>query len=964
MNYLRQKISASAIVVLSTCGLILAPMPVFADDSTPSSTPSDGSYTTTDSGDGTYSIPMLNTDVPDISVIRVSKDDPNNKDGRDVYYMVSTTMELSPGSPIMKSYDLVNWWIVTYVYDRISMSDASSLRNGASSYGEGEWAPSLRYHNGRFYVLFNTNNLNGAYIYYTDDIENGPWTKIALNRGFHDPSLYFDEQGSPWIISGVNQYRLSDDLTTVVESHENIISAEQFTDDLGETPTGFEGSQTFKIGDYFYTPTIYWGKDGRTVMLLRTTDLLDGSKYEAKKYYLGAFAQGSLVEVDNGDGTTSWHGFFFRDAYPTGRIPGLIPATWGDDGWPVFGDNNQVSASDTYDKLIDLPADLENLVRQRSLVNSDDFDNDAPHQSYQDQDWWTLEEPPQVDDSLIGIELVDNGDFENGTESWTPQWNGTLTAITDGSLSGTTSLAVTNRGEYNGAGPGQSMDGKLQQGVTYRASATIRYDHEMDGVDSSAVTSHLFYVAIQYADGTINRVATGTVKRGETTTITGEFSIPSDANVEGSKLIVETAWGAEGTCMDYVIDDISLIGLADEKEYPVAEEYQPNGSNLDLVWEWGHNPDNRYWSLTDREGWLRLTNGHKVSATAKYMKGTYGDLTYFETARNVLSQRTFGGSMSVETHMDVSHMKDGDTAGLATYTRSFAYAAVRQENGQRTLGVVKRVYDNGVKDADGNIVDDTIDRDAEEAFVSGGTVTLPDDATNVWIKSDNTLDNASGKLTIQYWYSLDGKQWSKLGDEQGPLTYDWSLSHFKGYRIGLFNYAKENTGGYVDFDYYDLSDVLTSDGKAVDTSKLRSAIDQADSLQSAEYPMDEWDKMLTLLDKAKQALASDPSTQNEVDAPQRALSLQLAQLAVDRQSGDGGNPGGGDQTGDGDQTSDGNQSGNGDQTGDGGQQQSSTADDNSSELSSTGSSVTPMVLSAIALMLAGISVIRIRRSSR
>ena len=129
--------------------------------------------------------------------------------------------------------------------------------------------------------------------------------------------------------------------------------------------------------------------------------------------------------------------------------------------------------------------------------------------------------------------------------------------------------------------------------------------------------------------------------------------------------------------------------------------------------------------------------------------------------------------------------------------------------------------------------------------------------------------------------------------------------------------------------------MLTSDGKAVDTSKLRSAIDQADSLQSAEYPMDEWDKMLTLLDKAKQALASDPSTQNEVDAPQRALSLQLAQLAVDRQSGDGGNPGGGDQTGDG------NQSGNGDQTGDGGQQQSSTADDNSSELSSTGSSVTP-----------------------
>ena len=120
--------------------------------------------------------------------------------------------------------------------------------------------------------------------------------------------------------------------------------------------------------------------------------------------------------------------------------------------------------------------------------------------------------------------------------------------------------------------------------MTYRASATIRYDHEMDGVDSSAVTSHLFYVAIQYADGTINRVATGTVKAAGRRLLSQVSSpIPSDANVEGSKLIVETAWGAEGTCMDYVIDDISLIGLADEKEYPVAEEYEPNGSNLDLV---------------------------------------------------------------------------------------------------------------------------------------------------------------------------------------------------------------------------------------------------------------------------------------------------------------------------------------------------------------------------------------------
>ena len=169
--------------------------------------------------------------------------------------------------------------------------------------------------------------------------------------------------------------------------------------------------RSFQIGDYFYTPTIYWGKDGRTVMLLRTTDLLDGSKYEAKKYYLGASHKVALLKSTTVMARRlAW--ILLPRHISDRTYSRLIPATWGDDGWPVFGDNNQVSASDTYDKLIDLPADLENLVRQRSLVNSDDFDNDAPHQSYQDQDWWTLEEPPQVDDSLIGIELVDNGDFE------------------------------------------------------------------------------------------------------------------------------------------------------------------------------------------------------------------------------------------------------------------------------------------------------------------------------------------------------------------------------------------------------------------------------------------------------------------------------------------------------------------------------------------------------------------------
>jgi len=82
--------------------------------------------------------PIIFADVPDMSMIRVG----------DIYYMSSTTMHMSPGVPIMKSKDLVNWQLVNYAYDILDDVDALNLNNGESSYGRGSWASSIRYHNG------------------------------------------------------------------------------------------------------------------------------------------------------------------------------------------------------------------------------------------------------------------------------------------------------------------------------------------------------------------------------------------------------------------------------------------------------------------------------------------------------------------------------------------------------------------------------------------------------------------------------------------------------------------------------------------------------------------------------------------------------------------------------------------------------------------------------------------------
>ena len=109
--------------------------------------------------------PVIFADVPDMSMIRVG----------DTYYMSSTTMHMSPGLPLMKSKDLINWKTIGYVYDTLANMDELNLTNGKSTYGRGSWASSLRYHNGIFYVTTFAQTTGKTYIFSTRDIEKGDW---------------------------------------------------------------------------------------------------------------------------------------------------------------------------------------------------------------------------------------------------------------------------------------------------------------------------------------------------------------------------------------------------------------------------------------------------------------------------------------------------------------------------------------------------------------------------------------------------------------------------------------------------------------------------------------------------------------------------------------------------------------------------------------------------------------------
>lgn len=319
--------------------------------------------TSTDDGNGNYSNPVIFADVPDIDFIRVD----------DAYYMVSTTMHLSPGCPIMKSYDLVNWEIVNYVFNTLDDADNLALRNGEHSYGKGQWAASIRHHNGIFYVGFLSYSTGKSYIYYTKDIENGRWERFVFDEGFHDMSLLFDEDGRVYIIYGGGDIwcvELEKDLSAVKpETKRKIIS------DAGLTPGCLaEGAHAYKINGYYYIFIITWPSGGRRTQLCYRSKSLDGD-WEMKVILddnLGfrndGVAQGGII--DSADG--NWYCLLFQDHGAVGRLPVLMPMTWEDD-WPVVGIDGKAP------KTAEIPV---KGMERKGIATSDEFINSQIVRSY------------------------------------------------------------------------------------------------------------------------------------------------------------------------------------------------------------------------------------------------------------------------------------------------------------------------------------------------------------------------------------------------------------------------------------------------------------------------------------------------------------------------------------------------------------------------------------------------------
>ena len=198
-----------------------------------------------------YRNPILYADVPDMSVCRAG----------DYFYMVSTTMHLMPGAPIMRSPDMKHWETISYVFPRIDDGPRYDLLEG-TAYGQGQWASSIRYHDGKFYVWFTANGAPGRGFVYTATDPAGPWKLLSRPPHFHDGSLLFDDDGRVYLFHSTGQLtELKPDLTDVLPGGINQQIFERDADEQGL----LEGSSVIKHNGKYYLLMISmdWSIPGR-----------------------------------------------------------------------------------------------------------------------------------------------------------------------------------------------------------------------------------------------------------------------------------------------------------------------------------------------------------------------------------------------------------------------------------------------------------------------------------------------------------------------------------------------------------------------------------------------------------------------------------------------------------------------------------------------------------------------------
>ena len=323
----------------------------------------------TQSLSSTFQNPVIFADFPDPDVIRVD----------DTYYMISTTMHHFPGATIVKSTDLVHWEYCAHPLTQLANTDRYNLLNGQNAYASGMWACSMKYHNGKFYILINGNDAGGWLLTATNP--EGEWEKRKLARGYYDPGMLFDN-GKVYVACGIGNIQMCE-----LDENFNYIREVNVISDK----SGLEGCHLYKRGNYYYIYATYGGWPSGQVVF-RSQNIF--GPYEEKmlveKYINNSpntIHQGALFDTPTGE----WWTIMQQDLGCLGRMPNLQPVNWVND-WPIVG-NNGIPYTTYSNPVTSRP------MASRPLPTTDQFSSSSIGMQWEwnhnpDNNAWSLSERP------------------------------------------------------------------------------------------------------------------------------------------------------------------------------------------------------------------------------------------------------------------------------------------------------------------------------------------------------------------------------------------------------------------------------------------------------------------------------------------------------------------------------------------------------------------------------------------
>jgi beta-xylosidase len=275
-----------------------------------------------DLGNGRCRNPVLYADYSDPDVIRVGED----------FYLTASSFTCMPTLPILHSKDLVNWTIIGHAADGLPLE-----RYRKPVHGEGTWAPSLRYHDGRFYIYVCSPE-DGLWRA-TADNPAGPWNieLIEAVGKWEDPCPFWDDDGNAYLVrskvgaGALYMHRMNSDGSKILDN--GVIIAQ----DPEKLPT-IEGPKMYKRDGMYYILVPIGGVSKGQQAVLRSRDIY--GPYEHRQVlHQGSTAingphQGGLVDTASGQ----WWFMHFQATSPYGRVVHLQPVEWKD-GWPIMGED-------------------------------------------------------------------------------------------------------------------------------------------------------------------------------------------------------------------------------------------------------------------------------------------------------------------------------------------------------------------------------------------------------------------------------------------------------------------------------------------------------------------------------------------------------------------------------------------------------------------------------------------------